>query len=320
MTAIATLERSSPPVSDEWSLEFDASPARVVAARVEVPPLSARLQLIRAILVLLTMISATMLIELVFVSSAQHSAAQRRTFDSFRADLARGVAPVGPTDSKDQALAIGTPVAYLEIPTVDLHEVVGEGTTPSALFNGPGHRRDTPLPGQIGSSVVFGRRAAFGGPFARIDELNKGDLIRVTTGQGVFNFRVLGVRHEGDPVPAAPASGKARLTLATATGTPFLPSGVVRVDADLDGDAVVGPARLFTAKGLPAEERVMAGDQRTLWALALWMQGLIVLSVGAVWAWHRWGRAQAWVVFLPPLMLVGLFASGEAARLLPNLL
>ena len=64
----------------------------------------------------------------------------------------------------------------------------------------------------------------------------------------------------------------------------------------------------------------MAGDATTLWALALWLQALIALSLGVVWAWHRWGRAQAWVVFLPPMLLVGLSAAGEAARLLPNLL
>jgi sortase A len=316
MTATVTLERSSPPASDMWQIESQP----VAALRVEVPPLSQRLQLIRAILVLLVVVSGTMLIELVLVSSPQHSAAQERAFDRFRADLARGTAPIGPTDSKDHELAIGTPVAYLEIPSIGLHQVVGEGTTSSALFSGPGHRRDTPLPGQIGSSVVFGRRAAFGGPFARIDELNKGDLIRVTTGQGAFTFRVLGVRREGDPVPVPPAAGTARLSLATAAGTPFLPSGVVRVDADLEGDAVVGPARIVNATTLPAEERVMAGDARTLWVLALWLQALILLSLAAVWVWHRWGRAQAWVVFLPPLILVGMFASGEAARLMPNLL
>jgi hypothetical protein len=188
------------------------------------------------------------------------------------------------------------------------------------LFNGPGHRRDTPLPGQIGTSVVFGRRAAFGGPFADIDGLAKGDKITVTTGQGIFHFKVLGVRHEGDHIPAPPDKGSARVVLATAAGTPFLPNGVVFVDADLDGDAVVGPARLFGASSLPAEERLMADDTHTLWVLAFWLQAMIVLSVVGVWAWHRWGRARAWVVFLPPLMLVGLFVCGEAARLLPNLL
>ena len=65
---------------------------------------------------------------------------------------------------------------------------------------------------------------------------------------------------------------------------------------------------------------MMAADTRTLWALALWLQALIVVVLGATWAWHRWGRARAWVVFLPLLLLVGLYTSGEAARLLPNLL
>jgi hypothetical protein len=64
----------------------------------------------------------------------------------------------------------------------------------------------------------------------------------------------------------------------------------------------------------------MAADTRTIWVLAFWLQALIALALGAVWAWHRWGHAQAWVVFLPALTLVGLSASGEVARLLPNLL
>ena len=57
-----------------------------------------------------------------------------------------------------------------------------------------------------------------------------------------------------------------------------------------------------------------------MWALALWLQAMIALALGAAWAWHRWGRAQAWIVFIPPLVLVGLYVSNEAARLLPNLL
>jgi hypothetical protein len=99
-----------------------------------------------------------------------------------------------------------------------------------------------------------------------------------------------------------------------------MPNGVLYVDADLDGAAVGGPARLVTASSLPAEERAMASDSRTLWALAFWLQALIILSIAAVWAWHRWGRAQAWIVFTPALMLVGLAAAREAARLLPNLM
>jgi sortase A len=320
VTVTTTFQRAqspdlTPDLTTTWSVESEPE-----TIPVDVPPLSPRMQLIRAPLVVLLVLSLTMLIQLVLISSREQSASQQRAFDRFRSELAKGTAPIGPADSTGTMLPLGTPVAYLQIPSIDVKQVIVEGTTSSALFTGPGHRRDTPLPGQIGSSVVFGRRAAFGGPFARIDHLAKGDVITVTTGQGVFDFHVVGVRHEGDPVPAPLADGASRLVLATAAGTPFLPSGVVRVDADLDGKAVVGPARLISTSGLAPEERLMASDARTLWALALWLQALIVLSVGAVWAWHRWGRAQAWVVFLPPLMLVGLFASGEAARLLPNLL
>ena len=40
----------------------------------------------------------------------------------------------------------------------------------------------------------------------------------------------------------------------------------------------------------------MASDTTTLWALALWMQALFVVTVAFVGAWHRWGRAKAWIV------------------------
>lgn len=317
MTAPVTLARTRSSRPQRWER---GSPGSRPAAHADVPPLSPRLQLIRAALVLAFVLSATLLLHLVLVSSLQQAAAQGRAFDNFRAELATGTAPIGPTDDAGRELPIGTSVAYLEIPSLGLQQVVVQGTTSSALFDGPGHRRDTPLPGQIGASVVYGRRAAFGGPFADISELAVGALIKVTTGQGVFEFHVLGVRPEGSPAPAAPAPGASRLLLVTTAGSPLLPSGVLRVDADLVGAAVVGAAPIVITSALPDEERVMAGDARTLWALALWMQALIALSLGVVWAWHRWGRAQTWVVFLPPLMLVGLAASGEAARLLPNLL
>lgn len=288
--------------------------------RSELPPLSPRLQFVRAALLLLCALCVSILLQLVLVSPMQQSAAQQGLFDDFRSQAAQGTAPIGPTTDDNKELPLGTPVAYLEIPEVGLKQVVGEGTTPAVLFDGPGHRRDSVLPGQIGTSVIFGRRAAYGGPFKDISKLDPGDTITVTTGQGVFTFEVLGVRREGDPQPAPPAAGAGRLLLVTADGRPFLPDGVIRVDAELVGDAVVGPARVRTPATLPPQERVMAGDGRTLWALALWIQAMIAVTVLAVWAWHRWGRIQAWVVFFPLLLVVGLQAADQAARLLPNLL
>jgi sortase A len=285
-----------------------------------VPDLPPRLQLVRAVVVLVFVLCTGALLELVVVSSLQASAAQGREFSALRSELATGTAPIGPADDAGHELALGAPVAFVEIPSIGLREVIGQGTTPGVLFDGPGHRRDTPFPGQLGTSIVYGRRAAFGGPFSRIAELKHGAAITVTTGQGTFQYQVLAVRREGDVVPSPPVPGAARLVLVTAAGTAFLPEGILRVDADLQGRPVVGGAPLVTANGLPSDEQAMSGDSSTLWAFALWLQALLLLAVGAAWAWHRWGRAQAWVVFLPPLVVVGLAASGEAARLLPNLL
>lgn len=285
-----------------------------------VAPLSPRAEVLRAALIVVLVVSVSLMLELLVLSGLQQRAAQQRLFDSFREQLALGTAPTGPTDLNGDVLALGDPVAYLEAPAIGLRQVVVEGTLPGTLFDGPGHRRDTPLPGQEGTSIIMGRRAAFGGPFARIADLDEGDRIRLTTGQGTYTYRVSGVRHDGDRAPGAPAEGRSRLILATADGAAFVPNGVVRVDAKLRKDADSGPARLVTVATLPAGEQFMASDTSTLFALVLWLQLLIALVAAFMWAWHRWSRAKAWVVFLPPLLLVGLLMSNEAARLMPNLL
>ena len=209
----ATAHRSTGTRSSWWSRP---SRGAVPVSRSAAPPLSPRLQFIRVVLVLVCVVCTTMLLQLVVVSKFQHSAAQGQQFDLFRSQLANGIAPIGPTDTNDELLELGAPVAYVEIPEIGLDEVVGEGTTAGVLFDGAGHRRDTPLPGQVGTSVIMGRRAAFGGPFGDITSLQEGDRITVTTGQGVFEFSVIGVRYEGQPAPEPPAAGESRLMLVTA--------------------------------------------------------------------------------------------------------
>lgn len=317
MTATALVMRAKAGTSSGGS---SARRERPSSAGTPVPPLGPRLRLARSVLVVALVLSISLLLHLGFVSGVQQRAAQGRAFDAFRAELARGTAPIGPADAEGVELELGRPVAYLEIRALGLELVVGEGTTAEVLFDGPGHRRDTPLPGQIGTSVLFGRSASYGGPFDRLGELTADDRITVTTGQGVFDYRVIGVRREGDPVPAAPAAGTSRLLLITAAGPNFLPNGLLRVDAELEGQAVVGPARSISTAGLPPDERAMEPQTDTVWALALWMQALILLSVGVIWGWLRWGRAQAWIVFTPALVLVGMSAAGELAKLMPNLL
>lgn len=290
------------------------------SAGVAVSPLGPRQALVRDSLVVLCALCVVGLVQLIILSSMQQRSAQRRLFEIYRAQLAQTTAPVGPADFEGRELSLGDPVSYLDIPSIGLRQVVVEGTSAATLTSGPGHRRDSPLPGQPGVTIMMGRRASFGGPFARIDELEEGAVIRATTGQGQHEYRVIGVRREGDPVPAPIGGSAGRMVLATAGGPPYQPRGVLRVDAELEGDVQAAPPRLVSAQSLPAAEQMLATDSSRLWSLALWLQGLVVVIVGAVWTWHRWGRARAWVVFLPILVLMSLQVSNAAVLLLPNLL
>jgi LPXTG-site transpeptidase (sortase) family protein len=254
----------------------------------------------------------------VVVSALVHRAAQTRLFDAFRGRLALGVAPVGPVDANGRLLRPGTPVALIDIPRVHVHEVVVEGTTSAVMTSGPGHLRTTVLPGQPGTSVIFGRAAAFGGPFGDIGHLRPGDRITVVTGIGQSEFKVIDRRRGGDPLPPAVAPGGSRLTLVTATGFAFMPAGLQWVDADL-----VGTPQASSQAGVasvPPSERPLAGDTSDLWALVLELQGLTLLVVGAVACWRWWGRAQTWIVFFPLLVLASFEVSNQVLKLLPNVM
>ncbi len=262
---------------------------------------------VRPVLRLVAVLALGFVAQLAAVGEVTHARDQTIAYASLREQLANATAPVGPVPP-------GRPVALLEIPAAGVREVVFEGTTSGVLASGPGHRRDTPLPGQPGTSVVLGRRAAYGGPFAQLAALQPGDAVTVTTGQGRHSYRVPGVRRAGDPVPPAPRTG--RLTLVTASGPAYLPGGVLRVDADLVTAARPGsrPAAIAAA------ERPLAGDPAAWIAVVLWGEALLLALFGLVWLRARWGRWHAWVPGVPLLLLLGGTLADQAARLLPNLI
>jgi LPXTG-site transpeptidase (sortase) family protein len=311
----------TPPVDRELELEPGAeldSGATVERRAGRRPPGPAR-KVAATAMVVLSLLAAGLVVHLVLLSGLHHRSAQQRAYDRFRYDLAQGTAPVGQTDRAGDLLELGAPVALLEIPSVHVHEVVGEGTTGGVLMDGPGHRRDTPLPGQVGASVVLGRAAAYGGPFKHLHELRPGATIKVTTGQGISTFTVIGKRSSGDPAPPAVASGKGRLVLVTATGLPFVPGDALRVDADLETQAFARPPNVIPSEVLPSSEQPLGTDTSTLWALVLWLEALVLVAVAIVWSWHRWGHHQTWIVLVPLAVLVSIYVIDEFMRLLPNL-
>ena len=245
-----------------------------------------------------------------------HARDQQLAYAELREQLANATAPTGQLSSTGSLLALGAPVALIEAP--GLREVVLEGTTAEVLTSGPGHRRDTVLPGQPGTSVIMGRKAAFGGPFAALDDLRTGETVTVTTGQGVHRFTVVGVRRAGAPGPLPLAPGSSRLTLVTATGPTYLPSGVVRVDADLVSAVQPVAPRIPLAMGVA--EQALRGDRSALLGVVLWGQALALAACLVTWLAARWGSRQAWVVGVPLLGALSLAVAHSAALLLPNLL
>ena len=260
------------------------------------------------------------------LSQLRHTRDRQVDYAALRSDLANGVAAVGtPGAGSGQAsgvrpLTSGTAVAILDIPAIGLREVVHEGTTARILARGPGHRRDTPLPGQAGASVVMGRQATYGGPFRHLRDLRAGQLFTVTTGQGVARYRVIGPRRAGDPQPPELTAGQGRLTLITADGTPYMPRGILRVDADLVSTAQPGSAPAVAPGALPADEKPMAVGGNGWLPLVLWGQALALAAALLTWAHLRWGRPHTWVVGVPVLALLGLLVADTTALLLPNLM
>lgn len=249
------------------------------------------------------------------LSGIQQAAGQRTLYADLRQELALATAPLG------GQIKPGTPVALLDGPQLN-QLVVLEGTSSDTLRAGPGHRRDTSLPGQPGASILYGRSITYGAPFASITKLAPGDVLTVTTGQGIFNYKVDGVRRKGDLLPARLPAGGSRLTLVTAESDGvrkgWIAQSTVFVDATLQGDAQSAPAG--RPAGIPDQEKAMAGDTGALVPLVFYLQGLLLVGVALAWARARWGFWQSWLVGVPVVLVVGWLCADTTFVLLPNLL
>jgi sortase A len=284
------------------------------------PVLTQRELMARSIFLVISAMLLALVLNVTILSQVQHLVAQQQLINDYREQLAAGTAPVSEGDFDSHLLADGAALGVLSIPSLGVNEVIVEGTSSTVLKVGPGHRRDTVLPGQAGVSVVMGRAAAFGGPFGRIQELAPGDTFHVRTGQGDQVFSVVGVRYAGDPLPSPPTAKQSRLVLETARGPSFIPSGVAYVDTELVGVAKTAGVRQTTYGALPPGSLAMATDTATVWALVFALQFLVLVEFGAVWAYRHVGTQKTWIVFAPLTVLAGLYVANQVTILLPNLL
>ncbi|HEV2639159.1 MAG TPA: class E sortase [Actinocrinis sp.] len=257
------------------------------------------------------------LAEVTVLGGFQQSHDQQLEYDTLRDQLANSEAPISGYDYLGEPLSLGAPMALLSIPQIGLTEVVGQGTTAPVMDAGPGHVRNTVMPGQAGLCEIYGREATYGGPFRYINQLLPGETISLTTGQGVATYKVLDVRTAGSPEKVA-MPNQGYLILATAAGTPFFPSDVTWVDAVLTSKIQPNPGG--PAVPTSPAEGVLAGDSGAGTAIFWWSELLAAACAGAYYLRSRWGRLQTWLVGAPVLGLLGLTLADHVARLLPNLL
>ncbi|HJX00103.1 MAG TPA: class D sortase [Terriglobales bacterium] len=117
-----------------------------------------------------------------------------------------GVA-IGESLSKDDGLT------RVSIPKINLDVIVVEGTNHRALRIGPGHLKNTPIPGELGNSVISAHRDTF---FRHIYELNRGDEIEVRRNGRTYTFEVTGKKIVmPNDLSVVKNSSDARLTLIT---------------------------------------------------------------------------------------------------------
>jgi sortase A len=252
------------------------------------------------------------------LTSLEERGSQKRLYAQFREQLGNATAPQG------GSIKPGSPVALVDAGIDGLRRlVVIEGTTAGQLTRGPGHLSDTPLPGQPGVSVIFGRSVTYGAPFRSLSRMQAGETITVTTGQGVFEYRVDRVRRPGDLLPPPlPANGSGLMLVTSAADgwrSGWAPDHMIYLDATLTGGEVK-PAPTHRPTAVSKSALAMQGETGVLVLVVFWLQGVLLVSVGLAWARIRWGRWQTLVTGLPLALAVLWGASGAAVRLLPNLI
>lgn len=167
-----------------------------------------------------------------------------------------------PTAPSRPAVPNGDPVAQLKIPKIGLSVYIVEGVRYNDLKNGPGHFKETPMPGQLGNSAIAGHRTTWGHPFLELDQLDPGDRITVVTVDGTYVYSVTSTEivSPSDYAKVIPTTDPDRATLTLATCHPaYTARQRLIVHADLvvaESDQVMRPPTDLPAAdpdGLPGD-------------------------------------------------------------------
>jgi len=86
----------------------------------------------------------------------------------------------------------GKPLGRIVIRRMGIRVIFVQGTSWARdLSKGPGHYRQTSMPGLGKTTAIAGHRTTFGAPFRKIDRLRRGDGIVLELPYGTFRYRVV---------------------------------------------------------------------------------------------------------------------------------
>jgi sortase A len=139
---------------------------------------------------------------------------QRRLEAEWERQAAGASKPGRATISPDQMLT------RVVIAKIGMDAIVVEGASRKALSAGPGHMKETAMPGETGNAVITAHRDTF---FRHIYELVKGDQIQVRRNGRVFTYEVTGKRIvQPDDTSVLKQTSDPQLTLITCYPTYYI--------------------------------------------------------------------------------------------------
>ncbi len=210
----------------------------------------------------------------------------------------------------------GLPIAVIDIPKINVSQVVVSGTKESDLSKGPGHYSGTAMPGQAGNIAIAGHRTTHGAPFNGLANLAPGDPIYLTDIYGHRMTYVVALT----PYPVQPSNvsvlnyfGDNRLTLTTCNPE-FSARQRLVVVAEYQPPGGARPAHpvAFTTGGRPYQVAISgeAGWNTSLFPEVFVVVGLLLALGLTNRRWSRMlGRESRWLVLVPiwTALLVILF-------------
>ena len=87
---------------------------------------------------------------------------------------------------------VGAPIGHIDVPRLGLHMLVVNGTNHDSLVKGPGRDERTYMPGQGQLIYIAGHRTTYLAPFAHIDSMKVGDLVKLKLPYATIVYSVTG--------------------------------------------------------------------------------------------------------------------------------